>query len=191
MDASYRAVLLICLFLLIPPVAAGESRARAAPAITQEVLDQQVQQLLEQSLDLEKELRIAEEELVPVRQRLEIIVALNAHAGFRLRTLELTLDGKPLARHSYSPVELAALREGAAQRLYVGNPEKGSHRLTVHYAGSGGAGASGSATLVFTTGTAAQLIEIALNDYAYPEPEGDEPRTPAVEMRMSNWVLPP
>lgn len=194
MDASYRALFLsLLLWILggVPPGVAAESAPMGPASSAKQHVDHQVQELLEQTLDLERDLRIAEDELVPVRQRLEIVVAVNTGAHFRLREMDLVLDGKRLVKHTYSPVEIAAFRNGASQRLYVGNPDQGQHRLTVHYAGRGGAGSVGSATLVFATGTAAQLVEVALNDRALPADEDGEPVEPAVELSLTNWVLPP
>jgi hypothetical protein len=50
---------------------------------------------------------------------------------FRLDSVEIELDGKPMAHHIYTFKELEALQKGGVQRIYTGNILAGDHDLQV------------------------------------------------------------
>jgi hypothetical protein len=54
---------------------------------------------------------------------------------FRLDSVEVLLDGKPVAHHLYTFKELEALRKGGVQRIYTGNIRSGAHALQVSMIG--------------------------------------------------------
>lgn len=65
-----------------------------------------------------------------------VFTSLNAKEDFELREITLKLDDKIVMRRRYSPEETAALRQGGAHRLYVGNIPEGDHRLNAYVIGA-------------------------------------------------------
>lgn len=71
--------------------------------------------------------------LAPPGVQLVVFVSLEEASGFDLREITLKLDDTLVMRRSYLPEEIAALRQGGAHRLYIGNVADGTHRLTAFF----------------------------------------------------------
>src|SRR5262245_60248251 len=92
----------------------------AAPATAQELsreqmhgLDEQVQEIKSDVLGIAAELdRLEEKLLFPSNTQVAIFVSLAAEAKFRLDSVQVLIDGEPVARHIYSFKELEALQKG-------------------------------------------------------------------------------
>ena len=113
---------------------AGPARADADPEMRS--LDQQVQEMKSDVLAIAAELRQLEERLLyPSGTQVAVFVSLAAEEGFELDSLQIQIDGEPVAQHIYSFKELEALRKGGVQRIYTGNVSTGEHRLDVTMAG--------------------------------------------------------
>ena len=105
-------------------------------------LDEQVQEIKSDVLGIAAELNQLEEKLLyPSTTQAAVFVSLAGGETFRLDSVEIQLDGKPVARHLYSFKELEALQKGAVQRIYTGNVRSGEHDLRVFVAGKTGGGA--------------------------------------------------
>ena len=105
-------------------------------------LDEQVQEVKSDVLSIAAELNKLEEKLLyPSTTQAAVFVSLAGGETFRLDSVEIQLDGKPVARHLYSFKELEALQKGAVQRIYTGNVRSGEHDLRVFVAGKTGGGA--------------------------------------------------
>jgi hypothetical protein len=105
-------------------------------------LDEQVQEINSDVLGIAAELNQLEEKLLyPSDTQAAVFVSLSSGETFRLDSIELQLDGKPVAHHLYSFKELEALQKGAVQRLYTGNVRSGEHELQVVVIGKTGGGA--------------------------------------------------
>ncbi len=115
--------LFILLFL------AGQGLLNAAPV----GLDSGLQLLKQQALELERDVLILEERL---EQPLVIFFSLQVQRKFRLESLEILLDGKPLKSLSYDSVTRNALRKGGAQQVYRGKVAAGEHELIAYYRNS-------------------------------------------------------
>lgn len=99
-------------------------------------LDEQVQEMKSDVLGIAAELRSLEEKLLfPSNTQVSIFVSLPAGQPFRLDSMKLRIDGKPVANHIYSLKELEALDRGGVQRIYTGNVAAGAHELDVEVAG--------------------------------------------------------
>jgi len=95
-------------------------------------LDEQVQEIKGDVLGIAAELNQLEEKLLyPSNTQAAVFVSLVSGETFRLDSVEIQLDGKPVARHLYSFKELEALQKGAVQRMYTGNIRSGAHDLQV------------------------------------------------------------
>lgn len=74
--------------------------------------------------------RIEDGVLAPPGIQLVVFVSLENNEGFDIREITLKLDDTLVMRRTYLPEELAALRQGGAHRLYIGDVAEGPHRLT-------------------------------------------------------------
>ena len=104
-------------------------------------LDEQVQEIKSDVLGIAAELNQLEEKLLyPSNTQIAIFVSLVDGETFRLDSVEIQLDGKPVAHHIYTFKELEALRKGGVQRIYTGNIRAGEHDLQVFVIGKSAAG---------------------------------------------------
>ena len=99
-------------------------------------LDEQVQEIKSDVLDIAEELNQLEEKLLyPSNTQVSVFVSLENGENFRLDSVEIQLDGKPVAQHIYTFKELEALQKGGVQRIYTGNIMTGTHDLLVSVMG--------------------------------------------------------
>ncbi len=95
-------------------------------------LDEQVQEIKTDILGIAAQLSLLEEKLLyPSNTQVAVFVSLVSGETFRLDSVEIQLDGKPVAHHLYSFKELEALQKGGVQRIYTGNIKSGAHDLQV------------------------------------------------------------
>ena len=128
-------------------------------------LDEQVQEIKSEVLGIAAELgRLEEKLLYPSTTQVSVFVSLEGGEGFRLDSLQIQLDGEPVARHVYRFEELEALRKGGVQRIYTGNVGAGEHRLEVSLAGKrGGEDVSSRESFSFRKDVEPKLIGITLD----------------------------
>ena len=99
-------------------------------------LDEQVQEIKSDVLDIAEELNQLEEKLLyPSNTQVAVFVSLVSGETFFLDSVEIQLDGKPVAHHIYTFKELEALQKGGVQRIYTGNILAGDHDLLVSVMG--------------------------------------------------------
>jgi hypothetical protein len=143
----------------------------ASPAATQEVgkeemrsLDEQVQEIKSDVLGIAAELGQLEEKLLyPSNTQVAVFVSLAEGETFRLDSVQIQIDGEPVAHHIYSFKELEALQKGGVQRVYTGNIATGDHRLDVAIAGkNGGSDFSGTESFSFRKEAPPKLVGITL-----------------------------
>ena len=95
-------------------------------------LDEQVQEIKSDVLGIAAELNQLEEKLLnPSNTQNAVFVSLAVGETFRLDSVEIQLDGEPVAYHLYTFKELEALRKGGVQRVYTGNIRSGEHDLQI------------------------------------------------------------
>ncbi|MCW8193672.1 hypothetical protein F6455_02590 [Proteobacteria bacterium 005FR1] len=146
------------------------------PAIAQQVskeqirgLDEQVQDIKKDVLDISTELNLLEEKLLyPSNTQVAFFISLVAAKNLELDSVEVEIDGKPVAHHIYSYKELEALRQGGLQRIYTGNARTGEHALNVGFKGKTGAGSAFTevASYTFSKGVGPEIVEIKLVESA-------------------------
>ena len=128
-------------------------------------LDEQVQEIKSDVLAITAELNQLEEKLLyPSNTQLTVFVSLVSGETFRLDSVEIQLDGKPVAHHLYTFKELEALKKGGVQRIYTGNIRAGGHDLQVSVIGKSGAGADFRKTERFKVNkdVGPKMVEISL-----------------------------
>jgi hypothetical protein len=104
-------------------------------------LDEQVQEIKSDVLSIAAQLNQLEEKLLyPSNTEVAVFVSLADGETFRLDSVELQLEGEPVAYHIYTFKELEALQKGGVQRLYTGNIRTGDHDLTVSVMGKSAGG---------------------------------------------------
>ena len=129
-------------------------------------LDEQVQEIKSDVLSIATELNQLEEKLLyPSNTQVAVFVSLVSGETFRLDSVEIQLDGKPVAHHIYTFKELEALREGGVQRIYTGNVRAGDHDLQVSVIGKSGGSADFLKTERFKVykDVGPEIVEISLD----------------------------
>lgn len=129
-------ILSIAMLMLSFPAYAGE--------VSKEQIkgqDEQVQEIKSDVLSIAAELNQLEEKLLyPSNTQVAVFVSLVSGETFRLDSVEIQLEGKPVAHHLYTFKELEALQKGGVQRIYTGNVRSGEHDLQVVVIGKNGGG---------------------------------------------------
>jgi len=69
--------------------------------------------------------------LHPVNTRVAVFLSLADRQALELDSIELFIDGQPVASHLYTDTERTSLEQGGVQQVYSGNLADGSHRLKV------------------------------------------------------------
>jgi hypothetical protein len=157
-----RAALALALLLAVGDAARAESKAETKARM--QSLDEQVQDIKSDVLDIGTQLDHLEERLLyPSNTEVAVFVSVAEGETFRLDSVQIQIDGEPVARHIYSFKELEALQKGGVQRLYTGNVQTGEHRLDVAIAGkSGTSDVSASQTFGFRKEAGPKLVGLTL-----------------------------
>jgi hypothetical protein len=138
MFCCQRGIILGIIVLFLSVAAYGEE----IPREQIKGLDEQVQEIKSDVLGIAAELNQLEEKLLyPSNTQVAIFVSLVDGETFRLDSVEIQLDGEPVAHHLYTFKELEALQKGGVQRIYTGNVRSGEHDLEVSVTGKTGGGA--------------------------------------------------
>jgi hypothetical protein len=128
-------------------------------------LDEQVQEIKSDVLVIAEEMNQLEEKLLyPSNTQVAVFVSLAGGETFRLDSVEIQLDGKPVAHHLYTFRELEALQKGGVQRIYTGNVRSGEHDLQVSVIGKteGGTDFQKSGLFKVNKDVGPKIVEISL-----------------------------
>ena len=129
-------------------------------------LDEQVQEIKGDVLSIAAELDQLEEKLLyPSNTQVAVFVSLAGEETFRLDSVEIELDGKPVAYHLYTFKELEALQKGGVQRIYTGNIRSGEHDFKVFVLGQAAGGTDFKKSKQFTINkdVGPRIVEISLS----------------------------
>lgn len=155
----YSAALVAVLLVLSGGALAGESAG----------LDQQVQDIKQQTLQLNRDLFILEEELLfPDNTQVAVFLSLDVGEFFALDAVKLTIDGTVVGNYLYTQRQLDALRRGGIHRLYMGNIKSGEHEVVAVFTGRGPSGRDyrrGTQLLIEKT-AGAKHLELKITDAA-------------------------
>lgn len=111
---------LLVLWLLLP-----------LQTLATESLDDRLDQLKGDVAEISQQLFELEESILhPADTRVSIFLSVSRGDDIILDSIELKIDGQPVASHLYTDQEYEALKQGGLQRLYVGNVPLGGHELT-------------------------------------------------------------
>lgn len=130
-------------------------------------LDASIEALKNEVLSLNRDLFILEEDLLfPANTQFSVFLSMNAGALFQLDSIQLKIDDKNIANHLYTERELAALKRGGVQRLYIGNLPTGEHEVVAIFTGIGPKGRDyrRGETITIEKTTEPQFIEFIIED---------------------------
>ncbi len=141
--------------------------ASPAPDTSTRALDEQIQDLKQSVVDLNRDLFVLEEELLfPANTQVAVFVSMDVGDFFGLDAVTLKIDNREVSNYLYTPREVAALVKGGVQRLYVGNLKAGSHELVALFSGKGPNDRDyrRGASIKFEKGVGAKYLELKISD---------------------------
>lgn len=101
-------------------------------------LESDLEQLKEDTLALNRDLLILEEELLyPASSQLAVYLSMDLGELFHLDSVRLQVDSEPVAAQLYTEAQREALRRGGVQKLYLGNLDSGEHEISAVFTGIG------------------------------------------------------
>jgi hypothetical protein len=149
--AIYRRIIWTVVVAQLSWISGSPGAAEDVSKEQMQGLDEQVQEIKSDVLSIAAELsRLEEKLLYPSSTQVAIFVSFAEGESLRLDSVQIQIDGAPVARHIYSFKELEALQKGGVQRIYTGNVSTGEHRLEVSVAGKLSSGTDLSATESFS-----------------------------------------
>ena len=140
--------------------------AEEAP-VTNAALDQQIQDLKQEVIQLNRELFALEEELLfPANTQVAIFLSVDVGGTFALDSVQLKVDNKVVTNYLYTEREAQALVRGGVQRLYMGNLKSGQHEIVALFVGKGPEGRDyrRGATLNLDKGVGPKYLELKITD---------------------------
>jgi len=150
--------------LLASLVVAGSAYADSQDSMR--ALDEQVQEVKSDVLAIATELQQLEEKLLfPSDTQVAVFVSVATGNSFDLDSVQIRIDGEPVAHHIYAWKELEALRKGGVQRIYTGNLPTGEHRIEVSTAGTlpGGSEFDETESFPFRKDVEPKVIDLTLD----------------------------
>lgn len=163
MIKAFRIALLLFVATVFPfsPLIAQQEQEPATP------LQQDIQDLKKEVLKLNRNLFILEEDLLfPANTQFSVFLSLDAGQLFILDAVQLKIDDNIVTNHLYTERELAALKRGGIQRLYIGNLASGEHEIVAIFTGVGPNGRDyrRGETLKVDKGADPQFVELQIID---------------------------
>jgi hypothetical protein len=141
--------------------------AHASADTSTRALDEQIQDLKQSVVDLNRDLFVLEEELLfPANTQVAVFVSMDVGEFFGLDSVTLRIDNREVSNYLYTPREVAALVKGGVQRLYVGNLKAGTHELVALFSGKGPNERDyrRGASTKFEKGVGAKYLELRISD---------------------------
>lgn len=141
----------------------------AALAIAEEGgnLSAQVEDIKRQTLELNRDLFILEEELLfPSDTQVAVYLSMDAGTLFALDAVKLSIDGVVVANYLYTERQVDALQRGGIHRLFRGNMKTGTHELVAVFTGRGPQGRDyrRATQLQFEKIAGARQLELLITD---------------------------
>ena len=154
------AILLTGIVLLSPTVSAED-------AVEEAGITEDIQDIKQQTLELNRDLFILEEELLyPADTQVSVFVSLDVGEFFKLDAVKLSIDGEVVTNYLYTERQLSALRRGGVHRLYLGNLKSGEHEVVAVFTGFGPKGRDyrRGTHLVFEKQSGPKHLELKITD---------------------------
>lgn len=170
---------LLVLVTLVPALAQDEQApafepdggASLAAAAAEEEgfrnLDEDIQDLKQEVLDLNRDLFLLEEELLfPANTQVALFISMDIGDYFGLDSVQVKLNDKEVANYLYTKREVDALIRGGVHRIFLGNLKVGEHELVAFFTGQGPAGRDyrRGASLVVEKGIGPKYVELQISD---------------------------
>ena len=168
-----KYLLVVCL-LVINTGLQAETPKNESASESQGFTDE-INNLKEQVLELNRDLFILEEELLfPVNTQVKVFISIDAGFLFELDAVRLKIDDKVVSNHLYTEREIQALHRGGVQQLYVGNLTTGEHELTAFFVGKGPSDRDykRASTITLTKSDEAQFVELKIKANVSKEQPG-------------------
>jgi hypothetical protein len=149
------------------PATGAATNGEGAGAAGTRALDEQIQDLKQSVIDLNRDLFVLEEELLfPANTQVAVFVSMDVGSFFALDSVSLKIDNREVSNYLYTPREVAALVKGGVQRLYVGNLKAGNHELVALFSGKGPNDRDyrRGASTKFEKGVGAKYLELRISD---------------------------
>ena len=130
-------------------------------------LSQRTDQIKAQVIELNRDLFLLEEDLLhPASTRLALYVSIDNGSFFKLESVKLKLDGKPITSFLYTSKDVDALKRGAIHPVYQGNIATGEHELVAFFTGIGSHGRTykRAVSLKFDKEDAEKAFEVQIKD---------------------------
>ena len=163
-----KSIYLLLLLLpgLLTSLSAQDSDTPEAEA-EQSTLESDIEALKKEVLSLNRDLFILEEDLLfPANTQFSVFLSMDSGHFFTLDSVELKINDKNIANHLYTERELAALKRGGVQRLYLGNLASGEHEIVAIFTGIGPKGRDyrRGESIVIEKTTEPQFVEFVIGD---------------------------
>ena len=126
-----------------------------------------IESLKQQSLELNRDLLILEEELLyPPSSQIAVYLSVDVGDYFALDAVKLKIDDTFVASELYTERQVQALHKGGVQKLYIGNIKSGSHEVSAFFTGKGPQGQDykRAAALTIDKSTAPVVLELRITD---------------------------
>ena len=143
--------------------------ACTALAADEDSQDQKIEAIKQQTLELNRDLIILEEELLFLKEsRLAVFLSVDTANFLSLDEVTLNIDGNQVGSYRYTQRELDALRRGGSHRLYMGNVKTGEHQAVAVFTGQGSEGHNyhGTTELTFAKTSGASNLELRITSSA-------------------------
>ncbi|MCH6572077.1 MAG: AraC family transcriptional regulator [Proteobacteria bacterium] len=130
-------------------------------------LDEDIQDLKQEVLALNRDLFILEEELLfPANTQVAVFVSMDVGTFFSLDSVQIKLDDKEVSNYLYTERESKALLNGGVHRIYLGNLRTGKHELVAFFTGQGTHDRDyrRGTSLQFEKGVGAKFVELKISD---------------------------
>jgi len=130
-------------------------------------ISQDIQDLKEEVIALNKDLRLMEETLLfPSSTRFSIFLSVSSGRFFTLESVKIKIDGKLVNTHVYSEKQREALIRGGVQKLWITNINEGKHLVTAFFTGVGpnGRDYKRAIDLDFEKGPGSEYMELVVTD---------------------------
>lgn len=131
------------------------------------VLNQEVEDLKQAALNLNRDLLLLEEELLfPGNTQVAVFVSMDVGEFFQLDAVKVKIDDKVIGSHLYTEKQVSALYRGGVQRIYVGNIKSGEHEISAFFTGKGPEGRDykRAAKMTFEKTSEPALLELQIID---------------------------
>ena len=130
-------------------------------------LDKEAEALKQELIKLNQDLSAFEQNfLYPPEVQLSVFLSLSDKTTFRLDSIEISVDGALVASHLYQEDDIAALKTGGIQQLYIGSVGPGKHKLSASFNGQGSSGSyfRRKKSLTFIKESNARYIQLIVSE---------------------------